>query len=98
MHISVTMADHCICGAINFVRNYLGYHVEAIGNVLKVNCLKVRESRVRLRALFDYNPRKDTNIPCQDAGLSFSKGDILHIVSQEDPFWYEQQRTLIFRG
>ncbi len=48
----------------------------------------VRESRVRLRALFDYEPKQDPNIPCQDAGLGFQKGDILHIVSQEDPFWY----------
>ena len=47
----------------------------------------VRESRVRLRALFDYDPKNDPNIPCQDAGLGFARGDILHIVSQEDPFW-----------
>ncbi len=51
----------------------------------------VRESRVRLRALFDYDPKRDPNIPCQDAGLGFSKGDILHIVSQEDPFWWASE-------
>lgn len=47
----------------------------------------VRESRVRLRALFDYDPFQDTYIPCKEAGLSFCRGDILHIVSQDDPFW-----------
>ena len=48
----------------------------------------LRESRVRLRALFDYDPVDDKYIPCKEAGLSFSKGDILHIVSQDDPYWY----------
>ena len=49
----------------------------------------IRESRVRLRALFDYDPVGDKYIPCKEAGLSFHKGDILHIVSQDDPYWYE---------
>ena len=48
----------------------------------------IRESRVRLRALFDYDPVGDKYIPCKEAGLAFSKGDILHIVSQDDPYWY----------
>ena len=47
----------------------------------------IRESRLRLRALFDYDPLQDKYIPCKEAGLSFQKGDILHIVSQDDPYW-----------
>jgi hypothetical protein len=47
----------------------------------------IRESRVRLRALFDYDPMEDKYIPCKEAGLSFTRGDILHIVSQDDPYW-----------
>jgi len=52
----------------------------------------LRESRVRLRALFDYDPIDDKYIPCKEAGLSFSKGDILHIVSQDDPYWWQARR------
>merc|ERR1719438_64392 len=52
----------------------------------------LRESRVRLRALFDYDPVDDKYIPCKEAGLSFSKGDILHIVSQDDPYWWQARR------
>lgn len=26
--------------------------------------------------------------PCKEAGLDFRKGDIIHIVSQDDPYWY----------
>ena len=47
----------------------------------------IRESRLRLRALFDYDPTDDKYIPCREAGLPFNKGDILHIVSQDDPYW-----------
>lgn len=41
-----------------------------------------RESKVRVKAYFDYNPDNDPYIPCKEAGLAFTKGEILHIVSQ----------------
>lgn len=41
-----------------------------------------RESKVRVKALFDYNPDNDPYIPCKEAGLEFKKGEVLHIVSQ----------------
>jgi len=52
----------------------------------------LRESRVRLKALFDYNPYDDKYIPCKEAGLPFVKGDIIHIVSQDDPYWWQARR------
>lgn len=52
----------------------------------------LRESRVRLKALFDYNPFEDKYIPCKEAGLGFVKGDIIHIVSQEDQYWWQARR------
>lgn len=45
--------------------------------------------QTRVKALFSYDPKDDTLIPCPNAGLSFSRGDILHIVSQEDPLWWQ---------
>lgn len=48
-----------------------------------------RASNTRVKALFSYDPKEDTIIPCQNAGLSFTRGDILHIVSQEDPMWWQ---------
>ena len=41
-----------------------------------------RESKIRVRAHFDYNPEIDPYIPCKEAGLGFQRGDILHIVAQ----------------
>lgn len=52
----------------------------------------MRESKIRLRALFDYDPFDDPIIPCPEAGLSFQKGDVLQIVSQEDPLWWQARK------
>ncbi|XP_066987959.1 MAGUK p55 subfamily member 7 isoform X3 [Macrobrachium rosenbergii] len=52
----------------------------------------LRESKVRVRAYFDYNPKEDKHIPCKEAGLPFKKHDILHIVTQEDPYWWQARR------
>nr|XP_046233284.1 MAGUK p55 subfamily member 3-like [Scatophagus argus]XP_046233285.1 MAGUK p55 subfamily member 3-like [Scatophagus argus] len=53
---------------------------------------KLRESRVYLRALFDYTPYEDKATPCQEAGLPFKRGDILQVVSQEDSTWWQAKR------
>lgn len=44
--------------------------------------------QVRVRAHFSYKAADDLYIPCKEAGLDFNKGDVLHIVSQDDPYWY----------
>ncbi|XP_037902648.1 MAGUK p55 subfamily member 7 isoform X2 [Hermetia illucens] len=51
-----------------------------------------RESKVRVRAHFDYNPENDPYIPCKEAGLAFERGDILHIVSQDDAYWWQARK------
>uniref|UniRef100_A0A2A4JGP1 MAGUK p55 subfamily member 7 n=1 Tax=Heliothis virescens TaxID=7102 RepID=A0A2A4JGP1_HELVI len=51
-----------------------------------------RESKVRVRALFNYNSSEDPYIPCKEAGLDFKKGDVLHIVSQDDAYWWQARR------
>ncbi|XP_014262002.1 MAGUK p55 subfamily member 7 isoform X2 [Cimex lectularius] len=51
-----------------------------------------RESKVRVRAHFDYIASSDPFIPCKEAGLDFLKGDILHIVSQDDGYWWQARK------
>lgn len=50
-----------------------------------------------MRAHFDYHPENDPYIPCKEAGLQFERGDVLHIVSQDDNYWWqarhENERT-----
>ncbi|XP_030762910.1 MAGUK p55 subfamily member 7 isoform X2 [Sitophilus oryzae] len=52
----------------------------------------VRESKVRVRAHFDYNSCNDPYIPCKEAGLDFKKGDVLHVVCQDDQYWWQARK------
>ncbi|KAL5287355.1 MPP7 family protein [Megaselia abdita] len=51
-----------------------------------------RESKVRVKAHFDYSPETDPYIPCKEAGLAFNRGDVLHIVSQDDAYWWQARK------
>lgn len=44
-------------------------------------------SQMFVKAHFNYDPKKDTIIPCRDAGLAFREGDILEVVNMEDTKW-----------
>ncbi|XP_053673139.1 MAGUK p55 subfamily member 7 isoform X4 [Anopheles nili] len=54
--------------------------------------LDQRESKVRVKAYFEYEPESDPYIPCKEAGLGFQRGDILHIVSQDDSYWWQARK------
>jgi MAGUK p55 subfamily protein 5 len=36
-----------------------------------------------------YEVKEDRHHPCQEAGLSLQKGEMLRIVDQEDPEWWQ---------
>ncbi|CAH2066303.1 unnamed protein product, partial [Iphiclides podalirius] len=42
-----------------------------------------------MRALFDYDPKEDTLLPCKEIGLPFKKGDILQVSDRKDPNWWQ---------
>lgn len=48
--------------------------------------------QIHLKAHFDYEPDDDLYIPCRELGMAFQKGDILHVISQEDPNWWQAYR------
>lgn len=47
---------------------------------------------LHVRAHFDYDPEDDQYIPCRELGISFSKGDVLHVISREDANWWQAYR------
>uniref|UniRef100_A0A674P6I3 Protein PALS1 n=1 Tax=Takifugu rubripes TaxID=31033 RepID=A0A674P6I3_TAKRU len=51
-----------------------------------------RQTVMHVRAYFDYDPSDDPFLPCRELGLSFQKGDILHVISQDDPNWWQAYR------
>lgn len=52
------------------------------------------KSTCYMRALFDYDPSEDSLLPCKEIGLQFSKGDVLQIVDQADPNWWQARKVL----
>ncbi|XP_054869574.1 MAGUK p55 subfamily member 6a isoform X2 [Amphiprion ocellaris] len=50
--------------------------------------------QVYLKPHFNYNPATDNLIPCKEAGLAFSKGDVLHVVNKEDPNWWQARKVV----
>uniref|UniRef100_A0A1A8D8E6 Protein PALS1 n=1 Tax=Nothobranchius kadleci TaxID=1051664 RepID=A0A1A8D8E6_NOTKA len=51
-----------------------------------------RQTVMHVRAYFDYDPSDDPFVPCRELGLSFQRGDILHVISQDDPSWWQAYR------
>lgn len=52
-----------------------------------------REPQIlHVRAHFDYKPEDDMYIPCRELGISFTKGDVLHVISREDANWWQAYR------
>ncbi len=47
---------------------------------------------VHLKAHIDYDPFDDPYVPCRDLGISFQKGEILHVINQRDPHWWQARR------
>ncbi|CAL9698730.1 unnamed protein product [Knipowitschia caucasica] len=50
------------------------------------------QTTMYVRAMADYNPAVDPNIPCPDAGVSFTRGDVLEIVDQTDALWWQARK------
>lgn len=42
-----------------------------------------------MKCHFDYDPARDSLIPCKEAGLCFTAGDLLQIVNQDDANWWQ---------
>ncbi|KAM7536014.1 hypothetical protein Aperf_G00000098650 [Anoplocephala perfoliata] len=47
------------------------------------------KSQLYVRALFTYEPEKDKLLPCKEAGLRFGCYDILQVLNQSDPNWWQ---------
>ncbi|XP_069388800.1 MAGUK p55 subfamily member 4-like isoform X2 [Paralichthys olivaceus] len=47
---------------------------------------------VYMKAMVDYCPLQDSSIPCPDAGMAFSRGDLLEVVDQSDGRWWQARK------
>lgn len=51
--------------------------------------IKITGKTTHIRALFNYVPQEDVYLPCKELGLQFAKGDILHVISEDDCQWWQ---------
>ncbi|KAG8191323.1 hypothetical protein JTE90_006072 [Oedothorax gibbosus] len=51
-----------------------------------------KELVTHLKAYFDYEPEDDPYLPCRELGMSFQKGDVLHVLNTSDPNWWQAYR------
>lgn len=59
--------------------------------IMSGSMLKMSEKRsLFVRALFDYDPSKDEDVPSR--GLPFSFGDILYVTNASDEEWWQAKR------
>ncbi|CAF4422929.1 unnamed protein product, partial [Rotaria magnacalcarata] len=49
---------------------------------------------IYVKALFNYDPKDDDLIPCAQAGIKFSIGDILQIISKDDHNWWQGKKII----
>ena len=54
--------------------------------------LLAKPAVVHLKAQIDYEAEDDNYVPCRELGISFHKGDILHVINQQDPHWWQAYR------
>jgi len=54
--------------------------------------LPAKPAVVHLKAQIDYEAEDDNYVPCRELGISFHKGDILHVINQVDPHWWQAYR------
>ncbi|XP_045899176.1 MAGUK p55 subfamily member 4-like [Micropterus dolomieu] len=50
------------------------------------------QKSVFMKALVDYCPLQDASIPCPNAGIAFSRGDLLEVVDQSDGQWWQARK------
>uniref|UniRef100_A0A914VXZ7 MAGUK p55 subfamily member 7 n=1 Tax=Plectus sambesii TaxID=2011161 RepID=A0A914VXZ7_9BILA len=48
---------------------------------------------VYYRAMFDYEPFKDDQVPCKSIGLAFKSGEIIQVVSKDDANWWQARKV-----
>uniref|UniRef100_A0A182QC38 Guanylate kinase-like domain-containing protein n=1 Tax=Anopheles farauti TaxID=69004 RepID=A0A182QC38_9DIPT len=82
-----------VCALLGSMTGTLTFLVVPAGVPQILPGLGMRDPPVlHVRAHFDYDPEDDLYIPCRELGISFQKGDVLHVISRDDPNWWQAYR------
>lgn len=50
---------------------------------------RTSSNQFSVRANFSYDPANDPSLPCREAGMSFKRGEVLHVVNACDINWWQ---------
>ncbi|XP_068628567.1 protein PALS1 isoform X1 [Battus philenor] len=82
---------HEVCQVLGALAGTLTV-VLAAGSRAHAHAPRAAPRVLHVRAHFDYDPEDDVYIPCRELGISFQKGDVLHVISRDDPNWWQAFR------
>ena len=80
------------CDIIEKLNGILTFTVRPYSEANKLEDKADHVPVTRLKALFDWDPIDDAYLPCQELGVRFQRGDVLHVVSQNDKNWWQAFR------
>ncbi|XP_065366267.1 uncharacterized protein sdt isoform X1 [Calliphora vicina] len=81
-----------VCALLSTMQGTLTFLIVPAGSPPPGGGLHRENAILHVRAHFDYDPEDDLYIPCRELGISFQKGDVLHVISREDPNWWQAYR------
>lgn len=81
-----------VCALLGTMQGTLTFLIVPAGSPPPGGGLHRENAILHVRAHFDYDPEDDLYIPCRELGISFQKGDVLHVISREDPNWWQAYR------
>ncbi|XP_065214129.1 protein PALS1 isoform X2 [Planococcus citri] len=80
-----------VCDILSAMSGVLTFYINPCQNT-RTNNYNTKDVLMYVKALFDYDAEDDSYVPCKELGISFQKGDILIVKSQEDPNWWQAYR------
>jgi len=81
-----------VCDILARMTGTLTMLIVPVSNLDSDATLLAKPAVVHLKALIDYEAEDDQYVPCRELGISFHKGDILHVINQQDPHWWQAYR------
>lgn len=81
-----------VCDLLSTMTGTLTFLIVPNHNRSRTPVSQGRDTLLHMKAHFDYDPEDDLYIPCRELGISFQKGDVLHVICQDDPNWWQAYR------
>lgn len=81
-----------VCDLLATMTGTLTFLIVPSGNIEQPRETTASTTMIHVKAHFDYEPEDDLYIPCRELGIPFQKGDVLHVINQDDANWWQAYR------